>query len=149
MNIRKLDIIQAGLNVKTVVNELETITKKLGEVYITEIDKTEQPSTNQCDLKEILTMCKSISDIEVRFPELRYSEEKGKIVCSVCDGEISYPVDEERDFRDKKSQSMKFRQLKYKISLHVKRNNHLKNISTSKAKEDIEHKEACRNKKLE
>ena len=85
-------------------------------------------------------MCKSISDIEVRFPELRYSEEKGKIVCSVCDGEISYPVDEERDFRDKKSQSMKFIQLKYKISLHVKRNNHLKNISTSKAKEDIEHK---------
>ena len=51
--VRKLDIIEAGLNVKTVVNELETITKKLGEVYITEIDKTEQPSTNQFDLKGV------------------------------------------------------------------------------------------------
>ena len=55
--------------------------------------------------------CKSVTDIGDKFAEMMYDQEKGKIVCSVCEGEISYGVEEERDFKGK-VQSSKFRNLK-------------------------------------
>ena len=87
----KLEVIKAGIDVRSFVMEIKSVTDKLGELFV---DETPEEEVDQTNTEDLFLHCRSIEDIEIK--ELKYVGDFMK--CFVCDAKFSYRSDQPRDF---------------------------------------------------
>ena len=139
----KLEVIKAGIEVRSFVMEIKNVTDKLCELFV---DETPEEEFDQTNTEDLFLHCRSIEDIEIKAAEFKYVGDFMK--CLVGDAKFSYRSDQPRDFGDNGIQSEKFRNRKKIMRRHLQSVKHSDMLEKSKRKEEIEFKEMNRNKKI-
>ena len=144
----KLDVLQKFVNMNEGLKKLDGLKQTYQEACSTSQPMSSEGEVKEEDFSEAFRKCRSIKDIENKFPEFRYNIEAEMMKCEVCGKLVSsYKANLEHDFSGKVL-SDKFRNLKKILSEHLGSENHLKLIQSKEVCERLEEKIEGREKKI-
>ena len=145
---RKLEVLEKHLEVKENVQNLQHLLEKYSKALPGQQTETKAQEIKEDDLAAAFFKCSSMEDIEQKFPELKYSIEKQKVKCLVCEKMTgSYSADLEYDFSGK-VQSQEFRHLKQILRKHLVNKGHTELLNKAGVNNEVEEKFVSREKKI-
>ena len=78
-----LQLVKSHLKLMNTVSELEKVVQGVKNISLTE-EKVETCSDGKVEENRIMIACKSVAEIESKFPEFSYDEGTEKVVCQIC-----------------------------------------------------------------
>ena len=138
-----LQLVKSHLKLMNTVSELEKVVQEVKNISLTE-EKVETCSDGKVEENRIMIACKSVAEIESKFPEFSYDEGTEKVVCQICKQDFNYDISLETG----RNQSQSLVHLKSTLKTHLlKSDTHNSALQTVESQEKIEGKEETRNSK--